>query len=136
MGVVAGAADLGVVAGAADSGVVAGAADLGVVAGAADLGVVAGAVLTIYLIGWMLYVGEFSNHFVCRRCFGLNEFGLIKMCAVHLIDQPACIIETLIRDQRAVYVSVRASLREFVEKPTEAIGTGVPGFYLFFGDLH
>ncbi|EEA9372213.1 hypothetical protein LQI55_001517 [Salmonella enterica] len=58
------------------------------------------------------------------------------MCAVHLIDQPARIIETLIGDQRTMYISVRTALWELIQKPTEAICTGVPGFYLFFGDLH
>ena len=58
------------------------------------------------------------------------------MCAVHLIDQPACIVETLIGDQRTVHIGVCAALWEFIQKPTEAISTGVPGFYLFFGDLH
>ena len=100
------------------------------------MGVVAGAVLTFYLGGWMFHAGEFANHFVGSRSFGLNELSFIQMRAVHLIDQPACIIETLIGDQRTMHIGVRAALREFIQKPTEAIGTGVPGFYLFFGDLH
>ncbi|EGP0383854.1 hypothetical protein IV827_004562, partial [Salmonella enterica] len=106
--------DLGVVAGAADSGVVAGAADSGVVAGA----------------------GEFTDHLVGRSSFSLNELSLIQMRAVHLIDQPARIVETLIGDQRAMYIGVCATLWEFIQKPAEAISTGVPGFNLFFGDLH
>ena len=117
-------------------GVVAGAADLGVVAGAADLGVVSGAALAFCLIGWVFHAGEFTDHLVGSRSFSLNEFRFIQVSAVHLIDQPACIIETLIGDQRTMHIGVRAALRELIQKPTEAIGTGVPGFYLFFSDLH
>ena len=100
------------------------------------MGVVAGAVLTFCLIGRLPHAGKFANHFVGRGSFSLNEFGFIQMRAIHLIDQPARIIETLIRDQRTVYISICTALREFVQKPAEAISTGVPGFNLFFGDLH
>ncbi|EAS6352180.1 hypothetical protein EAP62_27585 [Salmonella enterica] len=129
-GVVAGAADSGVVAGAADSGVVAGAADSGVVAGAADSGVVAGAVFPLYLIRRMFHAGKFAYHFVGYSRFSLNEFGAVQESAVHLIDQPACIVVTFIGDQCVMHIGICAALREFIQKPAVALATGVPGFYL------